>query len=278
MSTKTAVPRSVITGVIAAGLCAVAGVTVAAYKYVLPAGSTSAAVAQQPVKAAPVGGKVAAVVNGQDIYDSELAGSVAQGVDRAVAIDRYVNKAVAAELARNAYAKEAREALLGAEREVLSQLYIAKKTESLRAGIAEGEVKAYYDANVKVEDYAGYKVRFAMTGEEKEALGIAEAIVSGKVKDVEARFKPVKDGADGFLMAAELPYGLGGVVRSLKKGEYSRPVVLRNGFFILYLEDIKANPKPEMTKVAEEIKNLLVAKKLTDELVAARAASKVELR
>lgn len=274
MSTPKPFPRALVLGC----LVMIPVVAFAGYTYVTHGSQAAAPAAVASQQPAPKGGKVAAVVNGQEIFDSELAGAVAQGVDRAVAIDRYVNKALAADLARSAYGKEATEALRGAEREVLSQLYIAKKTESLRAGVTDAEVKSYYDANVKVEDYAGYKVRFAMTADEKEAVGIAEAIAGGKVKDVEARFKPVKDGADGFLMAAELPYGLGGVVRALKKGEYSRPIVLRNGFFILYLEDTKANPKPEQAKVAEEIKNLLVAKKLTDELVAARAAAKVELR
>lgn len=226
---------------------------------------------------APVANKVAASVNGQAIYDSELAPALAQGVDRAIAVDRYVNKALAAELARKLYDKDAQEALRGAEREVLSQLYVAKMTEKFRAGLAESELKAFYDTNVKVEDYTGYKVRFLTTQDEKEAGEVTSAIAAGKIKDVEQRFKSVKEGGDGFVMAAELPYGLGSVVRSLKKGEYSRPVVLRNGYFILHLEDSKVNPKPDFKLVTEEIKNVIVAKKLTDELTAARSAARVEL-
>ena len=121
-------------------------------------------------------------------------------------------------------------------------------------------------------------MKYVAAADEKEAGEISSAIAAGKSKDVEARFKPVKDSADGFVLAGELPYGLGGVVRSLKKGEYSRPVALRNGFFILFLEDVKANPKPELAKVADEIKNVLVAKALTDTLASARVAAKVELR
>lgn len=222
--------------------------------------------------------RVAATVNGKAIYDSELLSGVNQGVDRAVVVDRYINKVLAADLARTAYSKDAAEALQGAEREVLSQLYVARKTEELRAGVTAVAIRAFYDANVKVEDYAGYKVKYAVAADEKEAGEIAATIAGGKAKDVEARFKPVKEGADGFVLANELPYGLGGVVRTLKKGEYSRPVTLRNGYFILFLEDMKANPKPELAKVSDEIKNVIVAKAMTESLTTARTTAKVELR
>jgi peptidyl-prolyl cis-trans isomerase C len=222
--------------------------------------------------------KVAALVNGKEVFESELAPSLMEGVDRAIAVDRYVNKAVAADLASKAYAGEAAEAIRLAEREVLSQLYVTKKTDELRAAITPDEIKTFYDTSVRAEDFAGYKVRFLMTADEKDAGEVANQIAAGKAKDVDGRFKPVREGGDGFVTASELPYGLGNVLRGLKKGEYSRPAVLRNGYFILFLEDVKANPKPELASMTEQIKNVLIAKKLTDTLAAARAEAHVQLR
>jgi peptidyl-prolyl cis-trans isomerase C len=246
--------------------------------FVKPAMAGTVASPAAAVKSAMAFGKVAAVVNGQEIYDSELSSGIQQGVDRAVVIDRYINKALAADLAKAAYSRDATEVLKGAEREVLSQLFIAKKTEELRAGVTDVAVKSYYDTNIKVEDFTGYKVKYLVATDEKDAGDVAAAIAAGKSKDVEARFKAVRDSGDPFVLAPELPYGLGNVVRSLKKGEYSRPVVMRNGYFILFLEDTKPNPKPEFAMVAEEIKNVMVAKQLTELLAGARTSAKVELR
>ena len=270
MTTQKSSVNRVVTLTAAAFIVAMAG----AFAYTRSAATTVASVPVAGVNTS----KVAAVVNGSNVYDSELVPGIQQGADRAVVIDRYINKVLAAELARSNYSKDATEALKGAEREVLSQLYVAKKTEELRAGVTEAGVKAYYDANIKVEDFAGYKVKFMIAGDEKDATDVAAAIAAGKAKDVESRFKNAKDGADGFVMAGELPYGLGNVVRSLKKGEYSRPVVMRNGYFILYLDDVKANPKPELSVVSAEIKNVMVAKQLNDTLTTARGVAKVELR
>ena len=270
MTKKPSRLRNSIIGL--AALAAVAGTAVSYSVYAKPAAPFA------PHVVLPNAGKVAAVVNGQDIFDSELSGGIAQGVDRAVVIDRYINKALAADLARTAYAKDAAEALKGAEREVLSQLFIARKTEELRAGVTPEAVKTYYDTYVKAEDFAGYKVKFMVSPDEKEASEAVAAIAAGRARDLDARFKPVKEGAEPFALAQELPYGLGSVVRGLKKGEYSRPVVMRNGYFILLLEDVKVNPKPDIAAVTEEIKNVLVAKGLTDTLANARQAAKVELR
>lgn len=227
---------------------------------------------------APTAGKVAAIVNGARITDAELAPAMVQGVDRAVAIDRYVNKVVAADLARKSFAADADDAIRAAEREVLSQLYVAKRSEALGKAVTEADIKAFYDQNVSADSYSSFKVKFLLSQDPKDADAAVAAITAGKGAELAARFKPAQEAGDGYLMAQELPYGLGNVVSGLKKGEYSRPLVLRNGIFILHLEDIKANPKPELAKLSPEIKNLLVAKRLGDELVAARASAKVELK
>ena len=221
--------------------------------------------------------KSAAVVNGGMISEAEISGQTAQGVDRAVAIDRYVNKVLAAELARKAYPADSEAALRGAEREVLAQLYVAKRTQDLRGAVTDADVKGFYDKNVKAEDFSTFKVRFLATQDPKEADDVAAAIAAGKTRDVDARFKPAKDG-DGFTSAQELPFGLGQVVRTMKAGEYSRPLVLRNGFFVLRVDDIKVGQKPEQAKVAGEIKDLIVAQRLSDELSGARRAARIELK
>jgi peptidyl-prolyl cis-trans isomerase C len=221
--------------------------------------------------------KLAATVDGQSIFESELAPIVAQGVDPALAVDRYINKVIAANLAKANYPSDSGEAMKGAEREVLSQLFVAKRTEELRAAVKDADIKAYYDSNVKAEDFADYKVSAVIISDQKEAETMAEAIASGHGKDYDARFKAVTDTSAGYAHASEFPYGLGGVVKSLKKGEYTRPLSLRSGYTVLRLDDVRVNPRPELAKVSDAIKNVLVSRILSDQLVAARKSARVEL-
>lgn len=262
---------------IGAGVAAVAAVGVMAWFGVAYAKSDSAPKnpGQIDVKAA------SAIVNGAVISESEILSLTSQGVDRAIAVDRYINKVLASEMARKAYAEESQAAIRGAEREVLSQLYIAKRTQDLKAAITDAEVSSFYEKNVKSEDYAGYKVRVFLTQDPKEAETVFAAMNDGKDKSkYESKFKPLKDGneADRFLLANELPYGLGQVIRTMKKGEVSKPLMLRNGVFLLSLDEIKDGQKPEMSKVAAEIKDILVAQRLNDELSSARRTAKIELK
>lgn len=221
--------------------------------------------------------KSAATVNGVAISEAELASMTSQGVDRAVAIDRYVNKVLAADLARKTYAADAEVALRGAEREVLAQLYISKRTQDLTAAIKAEDIKAFYDKNVKAEDYALFKVRFLVTQDPKEADAVVSALAGGKVKEVDSMFKAVKDG-DGFTPAQELPYGLGQVVRGMKAGDFSRPIVLRNGVFVLRVDEVKPGQRPEQVKVETQIKELIIAQRLNDEITGLRRQARIELK
>lgn len=262
------------------GLAGVVGLAMAAAAYatyIKVAPATIQGAHNVSVLDGSMSSKVVAVVNGHDIYMSELARDMSQGIDRAVAVDRYINKVLVADLARAAYENDAKDALRIAERDVLSQLYINKKSVALRAGIADAVVKAYYDANIKAEDYTSYKVKFLIADNEKDAGEVIGSITAGKTKEVESRFKTFKEGSDEFMTAAQLPYNMGSVVRGLKKGEYSRAMVVRNGYFILYLEDSKINPKPDLAKIGDEIRNFLIGKQLDEELAAVRAAAKIEL-
>ena len=54
--------------------------------------------------------------------------------------------------------------------------------------------------------------------------------------------------------------------------------MLRNGIFVLRVDDKQPGQKPELDKVAAEIRELLVAQKLSDELAAARRSARIELR
>jgi len=270
------VSRTVVVGIVA-----VVGLAISAAAYAMytnKGANASVSARGEPVTKNQQSSKVAAVVNGYEIFDSELESGISQGVDRAVVVDRYINKVLVANLALTVYGNDAKEALKGMEREVLSQLYINKKTAEIQAGVTSEVVKAFYDNNIKAEEYSTYKIKFLLSPNEKDAGDAAASISAGKIKENDERFKLFKEGSDGYMVANEMPYNVGGVIRSLKKGEYSRPLALRNGFFIFYLEDKKLNPKPELAKLTEQIKGFLIGKKMNDDLAAVRASAKIELR
>lgn len=221
--------------------------------------------------------RIVANVNGTDVNESEILNIVASGVDRAVAIDRYINKILAAQLAEKEYQKDAKIALRAAEREVLSTLYMQKRTQALTEAISEEDIKGFYDKNVREEDYKRYKVRYYLTQDVADGENTARAMVN-KERDALAKLKYMKEGDDNMLTVGEIPYGLGRLVKDLKAGDISRPIVLRNGVFVLNLEEVKAQPKPAVDKVKGEIKNLLVAQRIGNELADKRKAARIELK
>jgi PPIC-type PPIASE domain len=220
---------------------------------------------------------VVATVDGHSITELEISGIEAAGVDRANALDRTINKVLLEELSRKVYPQESQLALEGSAREVLAQLYVSKRTAELTQAISPADVQRFYDANVKAEDYGMYKVRFYVTQDPKEADQLNAAIQSGSFKDTGNIFKPVTNSADEFTTAQDLPHGLGQIVKGMKPGAYSGPLTLRSGITSLRLDDSRPGARPELTKVADRIKELVVAQRLSDELSRAHRQAHIEL-
>jgi hypothetical protein len=231
----------------------------------------------EPAAPPATAASVVALVNGEPITEFDIAGALLEGVDRANAVNGHVNKALAAQLASKEFPNDADTVRRAAVREALAQLYSDRRAQAVRAALSDAEVKAYYDANVKAEMFAGYKVSVLLTQDPKEAEEIAAAIAHGKAKEFDTRFKPIA-GGDGFAPMGQLPAGLGAVVRELKAGGTSRPLVMREGILILRLDDIKQNPKPELAAMAPRIKEILTVQKVNAELEKARHDARIELK
>jgi hypothetical protein len=220
---------------------------------------------------------VVAMVNGEPITELDIAGAMVSGVDRANAVNGHVNKALAAQMASRQFPADAEMVTRAAVREALAQLYSDKRAQAVRAQLTDAEVKAFYEANVKPEMFAGYKASVLVTQDPKEADEIAAAIAHGRTKEFDARFRPIVAG-DGYALLANLPAGLGGVVRDLKAGGYSRPLLTREGVLILRLDDIRNNPKPDLAAMTPRIKEVLTVQKVNAELETARRHARIELK
>ena len=217
-----------------------------------------------------------ASINGMKITEMELGIMLQSGVDRAIVIDRYINKVVAAERGREMYVEEAKAALRAAEREVLSTLYTTKRMEELRKAVSDDDVKAYYDANVLDQNFQQWKVSYYLSNDQKDVQQTLEKLKKGE-KDALDQLKPLVEQGDGYAVAQALPYNLGRVVSKMKKGEFSEVLRLRNGLLVLKIEDSKQLKKPTVEELKQDIVQALALEKFNAELEQARRQAKVEL-
>jgi len=217
-----------------------------------------------------------ASINGMKITEMELGGMLQSGVDRAIVIDRYINKVVAAERGREMYVDEAKAALRAAEREVLSTLYTTKRMDELRKAVSDDDVKAYYDANVLDQNFQQWKVSYYLSNDQNDVQQTLDKLKKGD-KDALDQLKPLVEQGDGYAVAQAMPYNLGRVVSKMKKGEFSEVLRLRNGLLVLKIEDSKQLKKPTLEELKQDIVQALALEKFNAELEQARRQAKVEL-
>lgn len=234
--------------------------------------STAHADSSKPAGSDPV----VATVNGDKVTQSEIAGLLNTGVDKAIVVDRYINKVIAAEKAQQMYTGESKAALRAAEREVLSTLYTTRRMEALRAKVTDADVKAYYDKNVLDDNYKQWKVSYYLSADQKDVAQTLEDMKKGDKKAL-AELKPLVDNGEGYANAAQMPYNLGRIVSKMKKGDFSEPLPLRNGMLVLRIDDVKQSKKPTLDEVKPEIVQRIATQKFNEELEQARRHAKVEL-
>jgi hypothetical protein len=273
-------PRRLRLTMIALAVAALAAAGAAAAWYLqrpaMPAMPAPAAGASSPAGAAERSKAVAATIDGKPVMEVELAGLINSGADRAVALDRYINKVLAAEAARGRYADDARTAVMAAEREILANLYLQRRNQELLQAITDPQVADFYKANVRDEDYAAFKLRYYLTRDQADAVNV-KGLLDKADKGAQAKLAPLGNAADGYLPFQGLPYGLGQVVRNAKVGDVIGPVMVRDGLLVLSLDEVRKGSKPELDKVKTEIRTLLADRQLSEELLALRKKAQIQL-
>ncbi|MEY3466159.1 MAG: peptidylprolyl isomerase [Steroidobacteraceae bacterium] len=239
--------------------------------------STAAAGKPSTANVPPAGLRVLAEVNGKNITAEEIAPLVGQGIDRAVAVDRYVTRLLAADAANEMYPEESKVARAAAEREVLSQLFLSRRTAELRQATTDADIDKFYKENVRDADYANYRLAYYLTGDENDAATMARNI-AGNDREAIGKFQAVNKQGDGFVPLGQVPYGLGQLVASAKTGDFIGPFRVRDGLLILQIQDTRAGKKPPLTQVKDEIRNLIVSRQLNDELLARREKASIKLK
>jgi hypothetical protein len=222
--------------------------------------------------------RVLAEVNGKSITAEEVAPALVNGLDRAVAVDRYVTRLLASEAALEEYPEEAKAARAATEREVLAQLYLRRKSEELVLAVTQADIDKFYKQQVRDEDYASYKLNYYLTQDDLDAAAMERNIAANDA-EAKGKFVPVNREGDGFIPLAATPYGLGALVARAKPGDYLRAVRVRDGFLILHVEQVRAGKKPAQTKeLNEQIRNLIAQDLLNKELLERREKAQVKLK
>ena len=222
--------------------------------------------------------RVLAEVNGNAITAEEVAPALVNGLDRAVAVDRYVTRLLASEAALEEYPGEAKAARAAAEREVLANLYLRRKSEELVMSVTQADIDKFYKEQVRDEDYASYKLNYYLTQGDLDATAMERNIAANDA-EAKGKFVPVNREGDGFIPLASTPYGLGALVARAKVGDYLRAVRVRDGFLILNVEQVRAGKKPAQTKdLNDQIRNLIAQDLLNKELLARREKAQVKLK
>jgi parvulin-like peptidyl-prolyl isomerase len=270
--------RKAIAGAIAVAVMAVVGATYFGLDLLSSAAATDTRKeAGKVANTTNAATKVVAVVDGSEITEVELLPFLNAGMDKAVAIDRAINKVVAANSADKMYKQVSKSAMQSAKNEILANVFVNERAKEVRNNVTDADLKAFYQDRVKVEDFTTYRLRFFVSVDGKEAQEVYDGIGRGE-KESMSKLTYVKKDGDHYLNAAEVPYGLGGAIKKLKAGERLQPLTIREGILVLYVDDVKANPKPDFAKVQGEIKDLIVAERFNADMKSRRAASKIELR
>jgi hypothetical protein len=248
----------------------------------LPGVGTPAAAKASPAATAALSAderlRVLAEVNGNAITAEEVAPALVNGLDRAVAVDRYVTRLLASEAALEEYPSEAKAARAAAEREVLANLYLRRKSEELVMAVTQADIDKFYKEQVRDEDYASYKLNYYLTQDDLDATAMERNIATNDA-EAKGKFVPVNREGDGFIPLASTPYGLGALVARAKVGDYLRAVRVRDGFLILHVEQVRAGKKPAQTKeLNDQIRNLIAQDLLNKELLARREKAQVKLK
>ena len=222
--------------------------------------------------------RVLAEVNGKSITAEEVAPALVNGLDRAIAVDRYVTRLLASEAALEEYPEEAKAARAATEREVLAQLYLRRKSEELVLAVTQADIDKFYKQQVRDEDYASYKLNYYLTQDDLDAAAM-ERNIAANDGEAKGKFVPVNREGDGFIPLAATPYGLGALVARAKPGDYLRAVRVRDGFLILHVEQVRAGKKPAQTKeLNDQIRSLIAQDLLNKELLERREKAQVKLK
>ena len=235
-------------------------------------------------KASASGGAVVvATVNDAQITDRDIAPLMAGGLDRANAIDKTVNRVLAGQLGQKFYKSAVAEAMHTVESEVAANVFANQKGSELLKAVTDAEIQSRYTAIVKDADFTTYQLDVGLFASEDDARTAAQGLINNPRGEDAKKFKALVPGKNpyepgGYLLRSDIPYNLGVMVAKLKPGEFTPPLMIREGVLVLRLRDAKANPKPELKDLKEGLRRGMADERLGQMLLDARKEAKISIK
>lgn len=241
--------------------------------------SDKPAVATTSAPASSAGTALVAMVNGEPIYEIELA-PLLQNMPHAVAVDSYINKVLSAQAAKaESTGVEVAARRLMAEREVLSSLYFSRIGEREVKGVSEADIDQFYDRNLSDSMFAKIGASYFLTASEEESTQFALKLREGD-KEAGAKLKPFLNPAGKAIAFAptDFPYDMGKLIQTMKVGEVSGSLATRSGFFVVRVDEVVPGKRPVIKDVKEQMRSALVNQRVGEKLLQLRKSAKIELK
>ena len=163
----------------------------------------------------------------------------------------------------------------------LRDAYFAQK---VMPSISEEEIKQAYDTeSAKVAETERVRARHVLVSTEQEAKQILERLKKGeKFEDLAKQYSldgSKEYGGDlGYFTAPDMVPEFSKAAFALQPGETSPPIKTDFGWHVIKVEDRKKGGAAPYDQVKVGIRNLLLKKKMQEQIIRLRLASKIELK
>ncbi len=147
--------------------------------------------------------------------------------------------------------------------------------------ISEEEIRREYQRQVERAGTHQFRLHHILLRTAEEAQQVMEQLAGGRhFSDIVRDFKQV-EGAEagelGWVDKSQLPPPLAEAVEKMQTGQVSpQPVQSRFGWHVLYLEDVRDRPVPELDQVREGIRKVLYRQRAEEYMKEIKAGMNIE--
>lgn len=222
---------------------------------------------------------IVASVNGIEISEAELTllngGRKPTPEEKMRLLNAYANQLLIA----STYAASDPDTERVIATQIKSQAALSNTRKAIADKISSKEIKEFYENNVTSASYDAYAVDYYLSQDKNDAENvIAEIAKSGSSQKLE----PVKIGKntdEDYILRAQLPYGLAGIIPKAKVGWYSEtPIYTIDGWLVVQLKGKKDGVKPTESSLRQDILNYLADQKVANYVAGLRSKADIRLK
>jgi peptidyl-prolyl cis-trans isomerase C len=213
--------------------------------------------------------RVVAVVNGTSVSEAEItAAGISNAVSRAQLVDDYVNKTLMAQQAQSNPTAELNARLERARRELLANAWVQDTSQKIQSSLTQQDMQDVYDKEIKDSMFARYKLSFVRGATAEEAQSQRTDWMVLKT-----------DRGEEWLTTDVIPYQMGSLVATLKKGDATQSALaVRDGFLRIRVDDIREGKKPSFEELKPRITEVLLGRKLQLALQELRGRADIRIK